>query len=393
MNDNLTSKIKILHIITGLSTGGAERALYNVLAGGLAVTADNAVLSLRDEGTFGPRIRALNVPVCSLDVTRGIPFLLAISRLRRILKDFRPNVIQGWMYHGNLGSSLAGWLAPARPSIVWNVRHSLYSLQAEKFLTRQVIQINRLLSARVDGLLYNSVLSRAQHEDFGFSSSKAQVIPNGFDTSSLSPDAAVRRSVRKQLGLPDHSILIGHVARYHPMKDHASFLREAVRLAEQREDVRFLLVGRDVAINNPNFAGIVPEQLLERFVCLGERSDVGDLMRSMDIFCQSSWSEAFPNVLGEAMSLGIPCVATDVGDSKLVVAATGLVVPPSNSDALARGLLVMAVKTSEERRVLGQAARARIVNNFGLSNTVGQYVDLYQRLHREKSNEGKGSFL
>jgi glycosyltransferase involved in cell wall biosynthesis len=390
----LTSKIKILHIISGLSTGGAERALYNVLAGGLSEVAENTVLSVRDEGTFGPRIRALNVPVFTLNVAHGILAPRAVFRLWRLLKGFCPDVIQGWMYHGNLVSSLAGWLAPVRPAIVWNVRHSLYSLQAEKFLTRQVIQINRLLSGRADGILYNSVLSREQHEDFGFSSGKVQVIPNGFNTSNLSPDEVVKRSVRSHLGLPEHCILIGHVARYHPMKDHASFLTAAVKLASQREDVFFLLVGRDVSINNPHFAEIVPKHFLARFIFLGERTDVGDLMRAIDIFSMSSaWGEAFPNVLGEAMSLGIPCVATDVGDSKLIVADTGLVVPPSDSDALARSLLVMAVKTSEERRALGQAARARIIKNFALSNTVGQYVDLYQRLHREKSNERKGSLL
>jgi glycosyltransferase involved in cell wall biosynthesis len=372
--------MKILHVITGLSTGGAERALYNVLSGGLVGRFDNSVLSLRDEGTMGPRIRELGVPVYTLDMQSGLPGLQALVRLRQMVRSLDPDVIQGWMYHGNLAASLAARLAPGRHAVAWNVRHSLYGLQAEKPLTRQVIRANRFFSRRVDAIIYNSNLSRTQHEAFGFSGASARVIPNGFDLEWLVPDSVTGSAVRAELGLPPDATVIGHVARFHPMKDHASFLRAAVRVAGANPAVRFLLVGREVTPENPALEGIVPPDLIDRFLFTGERSDVHRLMQAMDVFCLSSWSEAFPNVLGEAMACGVPCVTTDVGDSREIVGDSGLVVPPRDSEALADGLKTMIRKTVQERQALGRAARQRVQARYSLDSVVAQYADLYQTL-------------
>nr|MDA3877952.1 glycosyl transferase family 1 [Halothiobacillus sp.] len=147
--------MNVLHIITGLSTGGAERALYKVLAGGLAQSGNSAVLSLRDEGAYGRKIRDLGVPVYTLGMQRGVPGPLAVTRLRRLVRSLRPAIVQGWMYHGNLAAWLAQRMAPGRPALAWNIRHSLYGLSGEKRATRQVIRANRWLSGAPDALLYN----------------------------------------------------------------------------------------------------------------------------------------------------------------------------------------------------------------------------------------------
>jgi glycosyltransferase involved in cell wall biosynthesis len=292
------------------------------------------------------------------------------------------------MYHGNLAASIAGPLSRGRPVIAWNVRQSLYDISAEKRLNRYVIRANRLLGERADAIIYNSEISRSQHETFGFETARAQVIPNGFDLKRLVPDTQMGALVRTELGLPGETLVIGQVSRFHPMKDHASFLRAAVTVARGNNRVRFLVIGRDVTPNNPALAGIVPADLLDRFHFTGERSDSQRLMRAMDLFCLSSWSEAFPNVLGEAMSCGVPCVTTDVGDSAAIVGETGIVVRPSDSEALARGLWTMVDKTDRERRALGQAARARIETNFALDSMVEHYARLYRDLVGYRRGEG-----
>lgn len=223
-------------------------------------------------------------------------------------------------------------------------------------------------------------MSREQHEAFGFSGDYALVIPNGFDLERFRPDAEQRRRQRQALGIPASARVVGHIARFHPMKDHALFLRAAVQVAHQNTDARFLLVGRDVVTANPAFAGIVPGDLADRFMFLGERHDVPELMQAMDVFCQSSWSEAFPNVLGEAMASGIPCIATDVGDSADIVADTGVIVPPRDEEALARGILKMLAKSPGERQSLGLRARERVERNYALPRIVEQYAMLYKRL-------------
>jgi glycosyltransferase involved in cell wall biosynthesis len=372
--------MKILHVATGLSTGGAERALYSLLAGGLANRADTAVVSLRDEGTMGPLVAALGVPVYSMNMASCISGASVIAGLRRIVRSFGPDLIQGWMYHGNLAASAAAWMNQNRAAVAWNIRQCLYDIKVEKPLTRQVIRANRCLSRQADAVIYNSRLAKAHHESFGLAPDRSQVISNGFDLERLRPDPETRMAVRREFNMPKDALVIGHVARFHPMKDHVSFLRAAVTVARQVSNIHFLLAGREVSLQNSALVNIVPLELMERFIFTGERMDVHRLMQAMDIFCLSSWSEAFPNVLGEAMACGTPCVATDVGDCRDIVGDTGILVPPSDSVALAEGLLAMSTMPTANRVGLGLAARTRIEERYALQAVVEQYVELYQKM-------------
>lgn len=371
--------MKVLHVITGLSTGGAERTLLNVLSGGLANQFDSSVVSLRDEGTIGTHISELGVPVYSLCMRGGVPKTGTVARLRRVVTAISPDVIQGWMYHGNLAASLAALLAPRKPAVAWNVRHSLYELHTEKFLTRQIIRANRGWSRHVDSIIYNSPVSRLQHEEFGFNGAPGVVLPNGFDLEQLSPDAEVGRAVRSELAIPSEALVVGHVARFHAMKNHTSFLRAAVQVARTNPEARFLLVGREVTPDNPALIGIVPPALVDRFVFTGERGDAHRLMQGMDVLATSSaWGEAFPNVLGEAMACGVSCVATDVGDSRDIIGDSGLVVPPRDSEALADAVISLLAKEPAERLALGQAARRSIEQRYALPRVVERYAELYR---------------
>ena len=379
------SRYNVLHIITGLATGGAERALYNLLHGELINWFDNHVVSLSDEGTMGPQIRAIGVPVTILAMRGGRPSLTALRKLHRVSKEFQPDLIQGWMYHGNLAATLARTLAPGRPVLAWNIRHSLYDLGHEKPMTRKIIRANQLFSSAPDALLYNSLLSRKQHEVFGFASLNGRVIPNGIDVQRFCFSGDARKRVRSELGIPAEVQVVGHVARLNPMKDHPVFLRAALDLALRYPETHFLLSGRDVSLENTAIEQLVPAQVRDRFHLLGERGDISDLMSAMDIFCLSSaWGEGFPNVIGEAMAIGVPCVAADVGDSAIIIGDTGVVVPPRDEEALASGIESLLTMPLEERRTLGASARARIEANYTLGAIVEQYAALYEKLMTEK---------
>ena len=359
-------------------------ALYKLLQGGLAKYFDNHLISLSDEGTMGPQIRSLGVPVATLDMRGGWPSLPGLIKLRQVVREYQPEMIQGWMYHSNLAATLARSLAPGQPVLAWNIRHSLYDLGHEKPMTRQVIRANRYFSSSPDVLLYNSGLSREQHEDFGFDCQKGRVIPNGIDMQRFCFSSEVRKRMRAELCIPAEALVVGHVARLHPMKDHPAFLRVAASLARRYKEIHFLLTGRNVSLENEVLRRLIPAQMHCKFHLLGERSDVSDLMSAMDIFCQSSWSEAFPNVLGEAMATGVPCVATDVGDSAVIVGETGVVVPPRDENALAAGIERLLTMPQESRRALGASACARIGANYTLEAMVDQYAELYERLLKKK---------
>jgi glycosyltransferase involved in cell wall biosynthesis len=369
--------LNIVHIITGLSTGGAEKALYNILQSGLDRNFDNYVISLGDEGTLGAKIRALDVPVITLNMRRGRPSISGFVQLRKAIRKIDPDLIQGWMYHGNLAATIACRLAPRRPPLLWNIRQSLYDMYAEKLLTRQIIRMNRYLSSSPNAIIYNSYLSRDQHESFGISAKNAVVIPNGIDLKQFCFSKESRIRVRMELNIPKDGSVVGHVARFHPMKDHSTFLQAALELAKRIPDTHFILCGSGVSFDNKSIEQQVPLQVRNRFHLIEERGDVHDLMSAMDLFCQSSYSEAFPNVICEAMATSLPCIATDVGDTKRIVGDTGTLVQPKDVNGLADGLENLLKKTSEEICSLGKKARVRIESNYDLSSMITQYLKLY----------------
>ncbi len=378
---------RVLHIITGLATGGAERALYNLLDGGLSERFDSHVISLGGEGTIGPKLNELGVSVSALNMGAGTSSILGLKRLYGLVRLLQPDLIQGWMYHGNLAASTARFFARGQPALSWNIRHSLYDLCDEKAVLRQVIRANRLLSYTPDALLYNSRLSQQQHEHFGFSSRCSEVIPNGINLEQFLFSLESRHKIRLELGISRDALVVGHVARLHPMKDHSTFLQAAVTLAQRYTQIHFMLSGRGVSLDSEMLAQLIPTQLRDRFHLLGERGDVADVMSAMDVFCQSSWSEAFPNVLGEAMAIGLPCVATDVGDSALIVNDTGVLVPPRDPQALTSGIEVALGLSGDRRRASGGRTRARIEKLFALEAIVDQYAELYWQLMGNKGRD------
>lgn len=363
----------VIHIITGLNTGGAERALYNILQGGLAERYRSVVISLADEGRYGPMLKKLGVKVYCLNIKRGITFLLAVFKLSFILQKHQPVLIQGWMYHGNLIASLASILFWKRIPVVWNVRHCLYNLKFEKRTTQWVIKLCTRLSYKPIIITYNSVLSRTQHEHLGFNSSSGLVIPNGFPLKRFVFSEKFRNNIRSSLKVPDEEIVVGHVGRYHPMKDHETFLLAAVEVAQRISCVVFLLLGKNVEYSNPALSALIPKGLRKRFLLIGEISDVEKYYSAMDVFCLSSSSEAFPNVLGEAMACSLPCITTDVGDASYLLGETGIVVPAKNPAALAEAVFKILDKTEDGLIVLKDAARDRIKEKFSLTNVVNQY--------------------
>lgn len=386
--ENKTGETVVLHIITGLATGGAERALYNLLQGGLSTKFNSHVISLSDAGNIAPQIEALGVPVTTLGMRTGRPSLAGLLKLRTVIKQLQPDLIQGWMYHGNLAATLARSMHSERAAVVWNIRHSLYQLKNEKLLTRQVIRANRFFSSSPDALLYNSHLSRQQHEVLGFVANKGQVIPNGIDLKRFSFSEDARQRIRAELSIPAEALVVGHVARFHPMKDHTNFLQAAERVALRYPHAHFLLSGCDVSPENASLKQKIPASLKSRCHLLGERSDVADLMSAMDVLCLcSAWGEGFPNVLGEAMAVSVPCVATDIGDSALVVGDCGVVVKPQDKMALAVGIESLLGLPATERRLLGGQARRRIEDKFALGAIVERYAALYKATILEKRND------
>jgi glycosyltransferase involved in cell wall biosynthesis len=227
-------------------------------------------------------------------------------------------------------------------------------------------------------ILSCSEATAAYHVAAGYDASKVQVIPNGFDTGRFQPDATSRASLRRELGLPPDAPVVLHLGRLDPLKNHAGFLRTAAQLAKRRTDVRFVMAGNGVTPQTESLGTLRRQLGLEdRVLMIGPRTDVPALLVSADLLLQTSTSEAFPMVLGEAMSCGVPCVATDVGDSALIVGTAGTVVPPGDDAAAAEAVGRLLSLAPREREALGRRARQHILEHFDIRLITRRYEAVY----------------
>lgn len=380
--------IKITHIITGLAPHGAERMLYKLVSAMDSAHFENQVISLTDPGTMGAEIQALGVRVRALGMRRGLPNPLYLFRLARWLGESRPQVIQTWMYHADLMGGLAAQMVGRAP-VVWGVHHNDLGLRQNKRLTigtaHTCARLSRWLATRI---VCCSQASQRMHTELGYAAEKMEVIPNGFDLQEFRPDVGARLSLRRELGVPAETLLIGMAARFHPQKDHHNFVQAAALLHAQLPEIHLLLCGDGVTWENPTLAAWVDAAGI-RACChlLGARQDMPRVFAAMDIATSSSLGESFPMAVGEAMACGIPCVVTDVGDSALIVGDTGKVVPRKNPEALAHAWRELLVSGAETRQQLGAAARRRTEQRYGLPAIVARYQNLYTQVAQESSRQ------
>jgi glycosyltransferase involved in cell wall biosynthesis len=379
--------IKVLHAITTLEIGGAECMLLRLLESAARDKFEPSVLSLMDpksaqEITLAAQVAALRVPVSTLGMPQSRPRPANLWHLCRIVRAASPDLFQGWMYHGNLAATLGSWALPHRPPVLWNVRHSVHDLALEKPLTRLILRLSARLSHLPEAIIYNSRVSAAQHARLGFDSSRTVVIPNGFDCAQFRPRPEARVRLREELGIDPGCAVIGMVARDHPMKDPGNLVRAAALLQARGHAIHLVIVGHGFDQTNAALSTLVREcGLGAQASLLGQRTDVADVVAGFDVAALSSaWGEGFPNVLGEAMASGVPCVATDVGDSRWVIGPHGAIVPPRQSEALAEALGRLLELEPDARHQLGLAGRARILQHFSLPEVVSQYETLHLRV-------------
>ena len=340
----------------------------------------SVVVSMTGPGIVGPALASAGIELHTLDMRRGVADLRAIMGLTRVLRQVGPDILQTWLYHADLLGSLVQRLAPPC-ALFWNIRCT------ETFETDIVRKLLIWFSTRPDVAIVNSLAGQRFHEQLGYRPRRWAHIPNGCDTNAFQFDAEARVNLRRELGISDHAVAIGLPARYDPMKDHANFLAAAAKLAVIRPEAVFVLIGSGVDSSNRPLSEMIEAcGILEHLRLLGARYDMARVYSALDIATLSSAFEGFPNVLIEAMSCGVPCVATDCGDSAAILGSTGTVVPPRDPEALAEAWNELIAVGPEARRSMGGEARARIVRCFELPAIVDRYDALYSEF--DKGNRG-----
>jgi glycosyltransferase involved in cell wall biosynthesis len=336
---------------------------------------DITVVSLLPAEGYRDLLRAAGISVMELDFKTLAGASVGLIKLARFIAQCAPDVVQGWMYHGDLIALVALALSRRRrrTSLVWSIRCSEMDLRYYGLALRLVVKACTLLSRFPDVVTANSAAGLRSHIALGYRPRRAVIVANGIQVDQFKPDPRARVEVRRELGIAEDRLVLAHVARVDPMKDHAGFLAAMAELPE----VTALLVGAGTQA--------LPDRL--NVIRLGRRDDVPRLLAAADIVVSSSvFGEGFSNVLAEGMSCGLPAVATDVGDARIIVGDAGIIVPPGNPDALAAAIRTLASEPASAREKWGAEARARIVENFSMTRAVRRYAELYASL--KKAGEG-----
>ena len=376
--------MRILHVITSLSTGGAEMMLQKLVRALDPRQYANSVASLTTTMPIGGELQATGVPVIGIGGRGGMLTPRQAWQLVRTYKSIQPDVVHAWMYHSNVASQLMIGLRSRkrRPGLILSVRGALHAPQEQKVTSRLVRALDAAMSSRSDAIIFNSHRAAEQHIALGYDRQKTHVIPNGFDTDRFGPMPADRDRVRFELGCSD-SILIGLVARFDRLKGQRVFLEAARLVADAGSRYRFLLVGRGCDGGNEELSRWVAElSLAGKVHLLGERRDIAAIDNALDVAVCSSISESFPNAIGEAMACGVPCVVTDVGDCAYLVGESGYTVPPRNAQALADAIIRMGELAENDRAAMGARARQRVVAEFSMASVAQRFAALYDRCGR-----------
>lgn len=362
-------RLDTMHVITGLHTGGAEGALTALVLANSRQGKKQIVVALLSGGRNYEKLVAAGVNVISLNLSRGVsnPIYLAkaLCRLASLIRRERPSVIQSWMYHADLIAIIALILSgqKSRTRLFWGLRCSDMDINGVHKNLRWIIRVCARLSRWVDGVVSNSEAGIKVHQGLGYCPPRFVLIDNGYALESLDSKAEVRLAVRRELGIDEAVVLVVAVARVDAMKDYANLLSAV----SQVDNVETLTIG----------LGTEKLPQVSKVHRLGIRNDVKRLLLACDMAISSSaFGEGFSNAIAEAMSCGLPVIATDVGDSRRIVGDAGIIVPPKDSKALADAICTMACD-ADRRTMLGQLARERIKTRFSIDRMVRSFAELH----------------
>lgn len=364
---------KIVHIIIGLNTGGAELMLKKLIDATYQ-DFDYTVVSLTDLGVIGPLLKEDGITVHTLGLKNVLLMPFVFIKLVFLLLKIKPDVVQTWMYHADFLGGLAAKLTGVK-KIIWGIRSTNIEHNGSK-ITLLIRKMCAFLSYCIpDKIICAANASKEAHVKVGYDSSKMVVIPNGFDTEKIQFSAEGRASVRNELNIPSDAVVIGSVGRFNPVKNHKLFVDAAIYALEKNSNMFFLMVGRDVDILNPFFYELINKsKFRENFKLVGEQKDVIPYYSAMDIFCLHSLSEGFPNVLVEAMCCNLLVVSTNVGDSGLLIGNHGFISSDFKVVSLFQELNKAISLIGNEKNL---DSRNYIRNNFSMTIITNKISCLY----------------
>lgn len=372
-------RIRLLYVVGNFVTGGAERHLLEMWRRLDRSAFDVRIACLKREGAFTPQVEALGLPLTDLGVGRRLydaSGVRGLLRLVSLVRDFRPDVIHGYLFGPNLFAALAGRLCRV-PAVIVAKRN------VDAFETARQIGVQRLAHRLATHVTAVSEAAAESSVALGVPRAIVTVIENGVDVERFDG-----RTHARPADLPrDEAPLVGSVGCLAARKDFGTLLDALAILKREGRHFRAVVAG-----DGPDRAALEARRAalgLDEVVFLGERGDVDRLLPAFDVFVLSSREEGIPNALLEAMAAARPCVVTDVGGNREVLAdgRTGWIVPPQDPPAFARALAAVLDDPAEAAR-RGAAARRAMLDERSIDAMVRRHEEYYRRVLAEPAAPG-----
>ncbi len=363
----MKSKNKVLHIISGLGIGGAERQLIELLK----QNPTHAVCSLTSDGFFSNEIKNKNIRLWELGLGSIYQYPATLLKVKKIIGNYEPDVIHAWMYHSCLTVGIVALFLKNKIPILWGIRCSNMNTKNYSFQLKTTIRACKLLSKRSQHIVYNSDSGMTFHNNIGYDNNSKSVIFNGIDTKRFSPNKKTRKSLRNKYNFKDRDIVLINVARVDPMKDHETLLNAFKKVYNKDSRIKLILVGKDTD----------KLDLPKGVISIGIYYDIEKIYNIGDAIVSSSkFGEGFSNVLGEAMSSCLFPISTNVGDAKNIIGNTGIIISPNNISQLEESILILIGFSKKDLSFKQIAARKRISENFNLDRMTKAYSNLYKTI-------------
>lgn len=367
--------MKIIFFIRSLEVGGAERQMANLAVNLHSRGHEISVVTMYDHGAIAEDLRRNDIRVFSLNKQHRWQFLRPLFRLRSLVKKIDPDVLHSYGPEVNI-FALFDRLISGKYRLVWGVRNAGLNRKMYGRFEQLLYKAECRLSKIPELIIANSDAGKKLSVTDGFSPERLVVIKNGIDTEKNYPDLLLRKAQRTKWAVDDKKKVIGLIGRIDPQKDHKNFISAIAQLPDQqKEDIKVVCAGYRNETQISDLRAFARDlQLEEKFIWEKHDRRVVKILNGLDILISASNAEGFSNILAEGLAVGLPCVATDVGDSKSIVREFGLIVPAADPAALSSAITEVLANPAFFSNVFAQTAREHIVRNFSVE-ALGQRTE------------------
>lgn len=371
---------RVLFVITGLGLGGAENQVVQLARQLKRRDWEILVVSLTPPGPLARDLQVEGISVESLRMRSPLSLGPAMTRLAKIFRRWKPQIVHAHMFHANILCRLVRLLAPV-PVLICTA-HSTYEASSKVKQPREVTW--RELAYRWTDPLCDltTQVSKAGLARYvavkAVPAGKIRVIHNGIDTKVFRPRPEMREALRRELEVEGAFVWLA-VGRLEPQKDYPTLFEAFARLGERGQ---VLLIAGEGRLRGELEKLVAALGLGPRVRFLGLRRDIPDLLNAADAFVLSSLWEGFGLVVAEAMACGLPVVVTDSGGPREIVdgGRLGFMVPPGDPEALANAMAHLMDLPEAERRRLGDLGREHVLAHYSLDAIAEQWEALYSQL-------------